>query len=63
VAHVAEDDGLDDVASASEAAARKWRTLQKLDRAVAVRRLYGFLARKGFGGNAVRAAVNSVVNA
>ena len=48
VEQVTEDEGLDDDASIDRVARKKWRTLLELDTATRRRRLYGFLARRGF---------------
>ena len=48
VDEVEEDEGLSDDASIERVARKKWRTLVELDAATRRRRLYGFLARRGF---------------
>lgn len=48
VDEVAEDEGLSDEASIERVARKKWRTLAELDPPTRRRRLYGFLARRGF---------------
>ena len=48
VEEVAEDEGLSDDASIERVARKKWRTLTELDAPTRRRRLYGFLARRGF---------------
>ena len=56
-----EDDGTADEASSIDAvAARKLRTMQGLEREVVKRRLYGFLARRGFSGGAIRTVLNKL---
>ncbi len=60
VAQVMEDEGLTDADGLQAVAERKWRTLSRLDPVVARRRLMGFLARRGYDGDAVRAAVKAV---
>jgi regulatory protein len=60
VAQVMEDEGLTDEDGIQAVAARKWRTLAKLDPRVAKRRLMGFLARRGYDGDAVRRALEGV---
>jgi regulatory protein len=53
-----EDDGTADESTSIEAvAARKLRTLQGLEPEVVKRRLYGFLARRGFSGGAIRSVL------
>jgi regulatory protein len=49
-----EDDGLDPSASIHRVAQKKWRSLAKLDDVTARRRLYGFLARRGFNPDEIR---------
>ena len=48
VEEVVEDEGLSDQASIDRVARKKWRTLVDLDPQTRRRRLYGFLARRGF---------------
>jgi len=62
VAQVMEDEGLTDSDGLQAVAERKWRTLSRLDPVVARRRLMGFLARRGYDGDAVRQAVKAVTN-
>lgn len=53
-----EDDGTaDESASIDTVAARKLRTMQGLEPEVVKRRLYGFLARRGFSGGAIRSVL------
>ena len=51
------DENVDERAMVEAAAVKKFRTLEKLEPDVRRRRLYGFLARKGFAPDLVRAAV------
>lgn len=60
VAQVMEDEGVDEFAAVEQVAARKWKSLAKLDRQVAIRRLMAFLARRGYDGDLVRRAVQAV---
>jgi regulatory protein len=60
VAQVMDDEGVDEFAAVEQVAARKWKTLAKLDRPVAIRRLMAFLARRGYDGDLVRRAVQAV---
>jgi regulatory protein len=53
VEQVTEDEGLGDDASIERVARKKWRTLVELDPVTRRRRLYGFLARRGFDADAV----------
>lgn len=46
--------GMDELAIARREGAKKWKTLSRLDRAVARRRLIAFLMRRGFPGEAVQ---------
>lgn len=56
-----EEDGTADEPSSIEAvAARKLRTMQGLAPEVVKRRLYGFLARRGFSGGAIRAELDKL---
>jgi regulatory protein len=56
-----EDEGVADEPAAIEAvAARKLRTMQGLEPEVVKRRLYGFLARRGFSGGAIRTVLDQL---
>jgi regulatory protein len=55
--HVFEDEGVDALAIVAEAARKKLRSLAKLEPAVRKRRLYGFLARRGYDGDHIRSAM------
>jgi regulatory protein len=57
---VIEDEGIDEEAAVEAVAARKYRTLAKLDRQTAQRRLMGFLARRGYDGDVVRRVVGKL---
>lgn len=46
--------GVDELAVARREAARKWKTLSRVDRVVARRRLMAFLLRRGFPGDVVQ---------
>jgi len=46
--------GVDELAIARREAAKKWRTLSRVDRAAARRRLMAFLLRRGFPGDVVQ---------
>ncbi|MEO8334573.1 MAG: regulatory protein RecX [bacterium] len=54
---VFEEEGVDPVAIVEAAARKKLRSLAKLDPAVRKRRLYGFLARRGYDGEHIRSAM------
>ena len=56
---VAEDE-VDDDAQIAQVAAKKLRTLRSLDRATGRRRLYAFLARRGYDASAIRRAMDSL---
>ena len=60
IAEVFEENEIDESAQAREAALRKVRSLSKLEPVVAKRRLYGFLARKGYGAEAIRAGLKEL---
>ena len=53
--------GTDDLAMARREGAKKWRSLSRLERDVARRRLLGFLRRRAFSGDVVRAVVAELV--
>jgi regulatory protein len=55
-----ESDGLDASETIHRVAARKWRTLSKLDEQTGRRRLYAFLARRGFNPDDIRGAMSSI---
>jgi regulatory protein len=54
------DENVDERAMVEAAAVKKYRTLETLEPDVRRRRLYGFLARKGFQPDLVRAAVKKL---
>lgn len=60
---VMEDEGVDEEAQVVLVAERKFRSLARLDRQVAYRRLSGFLARRGYDGDVVRRVVARVMKA
>ncbi len=55
-----ESDGLNASDSIHRVADKKWRTLSKLDEVTARRRLYGFLARRGFNPDEIRGAMDAI---
>ena len=55
-----DEDGLDAGASIGRVAAKKWRSLAKLDEVTARRRLYAFLARRGFNPDEIRGAMSAL---
>ena len=60
---VMEEEGIDEEAGVALVAARKYRSLAKLDPQTAYRRLVGFLARRGYDGDVVRRAVSRLIKA
>ena len=57
IATVFEDEGVDQREIVEQAARKKLRTLVRLDPAVRRRRLYAFLARRGYDGEDIRVAM------
>lgn len=59
-------DALEDIESdhelelAIQLVAKRWNSVKSLDRQARQRRLFGFLGRRGFGGNIVSAAIRAV---
>jgi regulatory protein len=62
IGEVLVDEQVDEGEIVERAAAKKMRSLGKLDPATRRRRLYGFLARKGFDGQAIRLAMAKVLD-
>ena len=60
IAMVFEEEGVDQRAVVEESARRKLRSLLKFDPAVRRRRLYAFLARRGYDGDDIRNAMAAV---
>jgi regulatory protein len=60
LADVLEEDEVDESAQIAQVAAKKLRTLRSLDAATARRRLYAFLARRGYDGSAIRRVMDSL---
>ena len=60
VAEVAEDEGVTDADSIEQVARKKWRTLRDVDDETRRRRLYGFLARRGFNSDDVSRVVRQL---
>jgi regulatory protein len=54
---LAEAEGIDLSAAIHKVAEKKWRSLSKLDGSTATRRLYAFLARRGFNPDEIRSAM------
>lgn len=63
VADVMEDEGIDERSLVDAAAQKKLRSLARFEPDVQRRRLYGFLARKGFAGDLVHEVVRRLTRA
>ncbi len=61
VASVLADEGIDECEAVYLVAEKKYRSLASLDPAVAARRLTGFLARRGYGRDAIRGAIRRLL--
>jgi regulatory protein len=61
IAEVMDDEAIDERAMVNAAGAKKLRSLAKLEPDVQRRRLYGFLARKGYPADLVREAVATLM--
>lgn len=57
---VREEDEVDEDAQLAQVTAKKLRTLRSLDAATAHRRLYAFLARRGYDGSAIRRVMDAL---
>jgi regulatory protein len=57
ISQVNEEEGIDEESSVDAAAAKKWKSLSKLDPQIAKQRLFGFLARKGFDSDDIRRSI------
>jgi regulatory protein len=55
-----EREGIDPAAAIHRVAGKKWRSLAKLDDFTRRRRLYAFLARRGFSPDEIRTAMNAL---
>jgi regulatory protein len=55
-----EREGIDPAAAIHRVAGKKWRSLAKLDEFTKKRRLYAFLARRGFSPDEIRAAMDAL---
>jgi regulatory protein len=60
LSEVFEEDAVDEGAQIAQVAAKKLRTLRSLDAATARRRLYAFLARRGYDGSAIRRVMDAL---
>lgn len=63
IAEVYEEEQVDEAVLVEEVARKKVRSLAKLDREARRRRLYAFLARRGYEGDAIRRAMRAVLDA
>ena len=63
VAEVFDEESVDEATLVEEAARKRLRTLGALDEATRRRRLWGYLARRGFDGGVIRAALDRVLGA
>ena len=57
---LAESEGIDVSAAIHRVAEKKWRALSRLDGETATRRLYAFLARRGFNPDEIKAAIQAL---
>ena len=57
---MAQSEGIDVSASIHRVAAKKWKSLSSLDESTATRRLYAFLARRGFNPDEIRSAMQAL---
>jgi regulatory protein len=62
VAAVFEEEAVDEAMVVEQVARKKLRSLVKLDRATRTRRLYAFLARRGYDSDKIRQAIEAVTN-
>ena len=60
IAELGEEEGLDPSAAIHAVAAKKWASLARLDDITRRRRLYAFLARRGFSPDEIRGAISSL---
>lgn len=60
ISEVLVEDDVDEDAQIAQVAERKRRTLRSLDPAVARRRLYAFLARRGYDASAIRRVIDAL---
>jgi regulatory protein len=60
VATLTETEGIDPAATVHRVAEKKWHSLAKLDDFTRRRRLYAFLARRGFNPDEIRGALNAL---
>jgi regulatory protein len=60
IGELGETEGIDLSAAINRVAEKKWRSLSKLDEETARRRLYAFLARRGFNPDEIRSAMSGL---
>jgi regulatory protein len=63
IAEVFEDEQVDEQAIVDDAARKKVKSLARLDPETRRRRLYGFLARKGYDSDKIRLAMQGALDA
>jgi regulatory protein len=61
IAHVFEEEQVNEAASIERVARKKLKTLAKLDAVTQRRRLYAFLARRGYDSDAIGGALRELV--
>lgn len=57
---ITEEEGIDPMAAAIRVARKKWNALQSLDEVTRKRRLYAFLARRGFNPDEIRQLMRDI---
>jgi regulatory protein len=60
IAEVTEEEGIDPMIAAQAVARKKWKTLASLDEITRKRRLYAFLARRGFSPDEIKELISAV---
>ena len=60
IEELTEEEGIDPMAAAVRVARKKWKALQSLDDVTRKRRLYAFLARRGFNPDEIRQLMRTV---
>lgn len=60
IAELGESEGIDPAAAVRRVAEKKWKSLAGLDDFTRRRRLYAFLARRGFGPDEIRSVMNAL---
>ena len=62
IADVFAEEALDEQASLMQVASKKLRTLEQVDVATRRRRLYGYLARRGYDGDDIARALRELID-